>query len=354
MYDTFYKLKGRPFQLSPDPRFFFKSQSHKRALAYLLYGVHQSEGFVVVTGDVGTGKTTLVQALFRAIQHERVVAAQIVSTQVQEDDLLRMVAAAYGLAFENVSKAGLLRGLEGFFRSCHQERRRVLLVVDEVQNLTPRAIEELRMLSNFQAGGRMLLQSFLLGQKEFRMTMRAPNFEQLRQRVIAAYHLQPLETPEVRGYVEHRLQLVGWRDDPSVTEEAYEAIHRFTDGIPRRINTLCDRLFLHGAMEELHTFTEETLDTVTSDLVEELGGIIGAEVSGTSSLVDPLAGEEAELGARNVVGFRHHGPGAGTEQERLRRVETSVAALGDAMQEELAQLRRAIQKNPGVGTSGGA
>jgi putative secretion ATPase (PEP-CTERM system associated) len=345
MYDTFYKLKGRPFQLSPDPRFFFKSQSHKRALAYLLYGVRQGEGFVVITGDVGTGKTTLVQALFRSIQQERVVAAQIVSTQIQEDDLLRLAAASFGLPFEGVSKAGLLRGLEGFFRSCHQERKRVLLVVDEAQNLPPRAIEELRMLSNFQVGGRMLVQSFLLGQKEFRGIMRSPSFEQLRQRVIAAYHLQPLDPDETRGYIEHRLTLVGWKQDPRIHDDAFGVIHHFSDGVPRRVNTLCDRLFLHAALEELHEISRETVEVVTRDILEEHGLGPGAEVSVGTPAYDPWANSLGH-GTGNVVGFPQAAtaPAAGAEPsaDRVAQVEQSVEALTEAFRQEIAQLRQAI------------
>ena len=292
MYESFYKFRGKPFQLSPDARFFYKSHGHKRALSYLLYGVKQGEGFIVITGDVGTGKTTLAQALFKVLEHEEVVAAQLVSTQIQEDDLLRMVASAFGLPYEGVSKASLLRNLEGYFRTCHEEGKRLLLVVDESQNLPPRAIEELRMLSNFQVGNRMLLQSFLLGQKEFRVTMRSEGFEQLRQRVIAAYHLGPLNVEETRGYIEHRLRKVGWRGDPGIADEVYGEVHSFTNGVPRRINTLCDRLFLHAFLEELHDISHDTVLSVTKDIVEEHGATVTspglAEAASVSSVM-PLS-----------------------------------------------------------------
>ncbi|TFG63057.1 MAG: ATPase, partial [Gemmatimonadales bacterium] len=193
MYEEYYNLKAKPFRLSPDPRFFYSSRGHKRALAYLRYGIRQGEGFIIITGDVGTGKTLLISTLFQLLPKENVIGTHIVTTQMQADDLLRMVASGYGLSYQRTSKAALLRGLEAYFRACVQEGKRVLLVVDECQGLPRKAIEELRMLSNFQMKGRPLVQSFLLGQREFRTTMRSEGFEQLRQRVIAAYHLKPLD-----------------------------------------------------------------------------------------------------------------------------------------------------------------
>ncbi len=355
MYETYYQLKAKPFQLSPDPRFFYNSRGHKRALAYLRYGVKQGEGFIIITGDVGTGKTMLVQTLLRALERENVVAAQIVTSQLQADDLLRLVAAAFGLAYQRVSKATVLRSLEIFFRACVQEGKRVLLVVDEAQALSRRAIEELRMLSNFQMNGRSLLQSFLLGQREFRTTMRSEGFEQLRQRVIAAYHLKPLEGEEIGGYIEHRLRLAGWQGVPAFDPRVFDGIHEFTQGVPRRINTLCDRLMLYGALEELRTIDTKALRAVAEDIIEEQGGgevpepvlrapgpatAIPGEAAGSAALVvPPVPG--AGNGASGDAS-RPGGPYDPVEEARLHAVESSVAALAEAMREELALLRKAV------------
>ena len=189
MYRSFYGFRVKPFQLKPDPNFFFGSKGHKRAMAYLEYGLSQGEGFIVITGEVGAGKTTLVRNLFRKLDSEKILAAQIVNTDLDSDDTLRMVAAAFGLPYENPSKASLLIGLEQFFRQCDQQGKRALLVVDEAQNLSPRTVEELRMLSNFQTDDKPLLQTFLLGQPEFRKTLLSGDMQQLRQRVTATYHL---------------------------------------------------------------------------------------------------------------------------------------------------------------------
>jgi general secretion pathway protein A len=270
MYESFYKLSGKPFRLSPDCRFYFESQGHKRAMAYLRYGLEQREGFIVITGGIGTGKTTLVEMLFRMIAQDRLVAAKIVTTQLEADDLLRMVGASFGLPHEQLSKAGVLKNLESFFQKKAMQRERVLLVIDEAQNIPKKSLEELRMLSNIQADGAPVLQIFLLGQDEFLVTMQAPDMEQLRQRVIASYRLKPLDEQETRSYIEHRLRRVGWSGDPSFADDALELIFRHTRGVPRRINTFCDRLMLYGYLEELHEFTRASVEAVINELDEEL------------------------------------------------------------------------------------
>lgn len=269
MYESFYKLSAKPFQLSPDPKFFFASQGHKRAMSYLRYGLTQGEGFIVITGGVGTGKTTLVRTLFNELSKENIIAAQLVTTHLQADDTLKMVAASFGLAHEGASKAAILKNLEIFLMARAQEGKRVLLVVDEAQNLPVESLEELRMLSNFQAGSRSLLQSFLLGQNEFKETIQSAGLEQLRQRIIAAYHLEPLSAEETRGYIEHRLQLVGWEHSPAISDAAHQAIFVATGGVPRRINTFCDRLLLFGYLEELTALDEGHVNEVTSELKQE-------------------------------------------------------------------------------------
>src|SRR5574338_1544720 len=203
MYESFFKLRAKPFQLNPDPAFFYGSRGHRRAMAYLEYGLHQNEGFIVVTGEIGAGKTTLVRSLLESLDPGKVAAAQLVSTQVDADDVLRLVAAAFGVPSRNLDKAGLLLALETFLVSITAAGKRALLVVDEAQNLTPRAIEELRMLSNFQLGDQALMQSFLVGQPELRTMMQGPDMQQLRQRVIASYHLGPMDRAETQAYVEH-------------------------------------------------------------------------------------------------------------------------------------------------------
>jgi len=270
MYIGYYGFSGKPFQLSPDPRFFFGSSGHSRALAYLRYGLSQGEGFIVITGGIGTGKTTLVKSLFGELDARQVVAAQLVTTQLEADDLLRSVVAAFGLPYEDAGKAALLNHFEAFLREQARHGRRVLLVVDEAQNLPLRSLEELRMLSNFQIAETPLLQSFLLGQEEFRHALQDPGMEQLRQRVIASCHLGPLNETETRDYIEHRLRVVGWNGSlPGFDDRAYAAIHRYTGGVPRRVNVFCDRLLLYGFLEERQMFAETDIEAVGTELLRE-------------------------------------------------------------------------------------
>ena len=272
MYDQFYGFTGRPFQLTPDPAFYFESGTHRKAMSYLGYGLAQGEGFIVITGDVGAGKTTLVGHLMNTIDPNRLTAVKLVSTQVEGDDLLRLVAEQFGIEWEGQSKAELLRAIEQYLRDQARAGRRTLLIVDEGQNLSISALEELRMLSNFQLGGHSLLQIFLLGQPEFRQTLfHSPALEQLRQRVIATHHLDPMEPEEVEPYILHRLGKVGWKGDPSFAPEAFELIFDYSDGVPRKLNVLVSRLLLFGAVEELHRISAQHVRNVIAEVEADRG-----------------------------------------------------------------------------------
>ncbi|WP_067111579.1 XrtA/PEP-CTERM system-associated ATPase [Sphingopyxis granuli] len=272
MYDQFYGFSGRPFQLTPDPAFYFESGTHRKAMSYLGYGLAQGEGFIVITGDVGAGKTTLVGHLMNTIDANRLTAVKLVSTQVEGDDLLRLVAEQFGLEWEGQSKAELIRAMEQYLREQARAGRRTLLIVDEGQNLAISALEELRMLSNFQLGGHSLLQIFLLGQPEFRQTLfHSPTLEQLRQRVIATHHLDPMEPEEVEPYILHRLGKVGWTGNPSFSPEAFELIFDYSGGVPRKLNVLVSRLLLFGAVEELNRISGHHVRSVIAEIEADRG-----------------------------------------------------------------------------------
>ncbi|HEX3810907.1 MAG TPA: XrtA/PEP-CTERM system-associated ATPase [Rhizomicrobium sp.] len=286
MYLEFYRLSGMPFQLVPDSRFFFGSQQHNKAMAFLNYGISQNEGFVVVTGEVGAGKTTLVEHLLSTLNPTEYVSGRIVTTQLDSYDMLRMIGSAFNLFREGMDKATLLTRVKQFFSDQRNQGKRVLLIVDEAQSLSTEAVEELRMLSNMTISGNAPFQGIMLGQPEFRAVLSTAGLEQFRQRVTASYHLGALNPEDTRKYIEHRLHHVGWNNDPVFTDEAFAEIYKFAGGIPRRINTLCSRLLLLGYLEERHDVTGPMVASVANELIDELGPMVGSGVALRSS-ADP-------------------------------------------------------------------
>ncbi len=277
MYESFYQLKSKPFQLTPNPYFFFDSATHKRALAYLRYGLAEGEGFIVISGDVGTGKSTLLGTLFQSIKEkEDILAIQLNNTQLDADNVLRMVASTLGQDVKNCDKAVILRDLEQLLLQKLKNKQRVVLAVDEAQNLPWESLEELRMMSNLSYQGKSLLQIILLGQPELRDTLAQPELEQLRQRITASCYLSALNLQEVEDYIKHRLRKVGWNLDPEFTDKAFERIFKHTGGIPRRINTLADRILLYGFLENKHKIDDAIVDVVSKELRQELPDQMGA------------------------------------------------------------------------------
>ena len=294
MYTEHYGLTAPPFQLTPDGRFYFESRTHKKAMAYLGFGLSQGEGFIVITGDIGAGKTTLVEHLMATIDRSRLTAIRLSTTQVEGDDLLRLTAQGLGIATGSAPKGLLLGHVEQQLREQAKAGKRVLLIVDEAQNLPTSALEELRMLSNFQEGEKQLLQIFLLGQPEFRdRLMEAPELEQLRQRVIATHHLDAMSEDEVGPYIEHRLKLAGSSGRPTFSEAAYAALFRYSAGVPRRRNTLANRVLLQGSIEDV--------DTIGATLVEQVAIEVRADAAprpAVTSQADFMQGGDNDLGAR--------------------------------------------------------
>ena len=355
MYEAFYGLSSKPFQLNPDPSFYFGSKQHRRAKAYLEYGLLRNEGFIVITGEIGAGKTTIVRGLLESMDGGAVTAANLVSTQLDAEDTLRMVGAAFGVRVKDVSKADLLMALEAFLVTQVSEGKRSLLIVDEAQNLTPRAVEELRMLSNFQFGKQALLQTFLVGQPEFREILQHPNMQQLRQRVTATCHIGPLDAEETRGYIEHRLKCAGGTGRPGFDPAAFETIFKATGGIPRRINSVCDRLLLLGFLGTKENFSVEDVNEVVNEMRDESSGPANrsasvrgfldsvAQHNGSDALVDI---DLAKLqGAVSLVeGFSNQLANLGAEQQgdRLQRIERSMLRLERVNLEILSMLQKFV------------
>jgi general secretion pathway protein A len=279
MYAKFYGFDRLAFQLTPDPEFFFESAEHRRAMAHMTYGLHHAEGFIVITGDVGAGKTMLVDRMLSQIDPNSYLTARIVTSQLSGDDLLRMVAAGFGIDDGGMAKGALLARIQEFVQLQVGSGRRALLIIDEAQNLSFEALEELRMLSNIVVGTATGLQSFLLGQPQFREVLGNAALDQLRQRITAAYHLGPLNEADTRGYIEHRLLCAGWKGDPQFSDDCFGPIFRYTGGVPRRINTLCSRLLLCGFLDGSHTISATDAEQVAGELDAELAAVATANPS---------------------------------------------------------------------------
>ncbi len=317
MYDQHYGLTGRPFQLTPDPKFWFETATHRKAMAYLGYGLAQGEGFIVITGDIGAGKTTLVGHLMDTIDLQRLNAIRLVSTAIEADDLLRIVATDLQVDPAGLSKAELLTAIERGLHSVARTGKRTLLIVDEAQALPVDALEELRMLSNFQAGGHALLQIVLLGQPEFRDRLHgSERLEQLRQRVIAIHHLEPMEEHEVSDYLAHRLTVVGWTGNPDFTEDAFAAFFTGSAGVPRRLNQLAGRVMLHAAIDDLTVIDGDTVRAVQRDLEGDL----------------PMIAQDRGKGAHNA-----HEP-----REPVSMPRADTPSTDPAVEERLAELEARV------------
>jgi len=331
MYKDFYKFSGNPFELSPDPTFYYASRGHSRAFAFLKYGIYQGDGFIVITGEIGAGKTTMVRTLLEELDSRQIVAAQLVSTHLDADALVQSVAAAFGLPIQDRGKAEVLSQFEAFLTSLAADQRRALLIVDEAQNLTPRAMEELRMLSNFQRGARPLLQSFLVGQPELREILRAPAMTQLRQRIIASYHLGTMDRDETRAYVLHRLQCVQWNGDPRLEEDIFNRLFEASGGLPRRINAICNRLLLGASMDQKHAVGAAELAETILEMRDEIGP--------ESRQIAPAVAAEHAGGGRPLL--------PASMVSRLERIEKNIGVAVDLLQQLVPPENKPAAAAPG-------
>ena len=339
MIETHFGLTGKPFQLTPDPRFWFETATHRKAMAYLGYGLAQGEGFIVITGDIGAGKTTLIGHLLATVDRTPLHVVQVVSTAIDAADLLRIVAAQLGVETAALDKAQLLIAIERGLHAQARAGKRTLLIVDEAQALPVPALEELRMLSNFQAGGHALLQIVLLGQPEFRDRLNGEHsLEQLRQRIIAIHHLDPMEEDEVADYIAHRLSLVGWSGRPDFTGDSFAALYQATGGVPRRLNLLAARVMLHAAVTGRDLIDGDAVRAVEADMAADLPG---AAVDGDTSSSRASVRPEAD-GGRPISSSEGHFTTGSPPTESDGRMEHRIAELEARLEQQDAALRRVL------------
>jgi len=261
MYESYFHLRERPFDIVPNPAYLYLSKTHKLALMYLKYGLKERLGFVLMTGEVGSGKTTLIRELIRTLSPE-ITLARLFNTRVSSEELIAMINDDFGLDTVGKSKVHMLKELYAYLIKEYEEDRRPLLIIDEAQNLSPDLLEEIRMLSNLETDTDKLLQIMLVGQPELGQSIALPQMRQLRQRIRLVCHIRPLTNPEAEEYILHRLSVAGNREALSFKNGAFDAIYAATAGIPRQINTLCDFILLTA-------FTEERSD-VTAEMVKEI------------------------------------------------------------------------------------
>lgn len=324
MYDGFYNFNKKPFQLSADTDFFFNSAVHRRALAYMRYGLTQGEGFVVVMGKPGTGKTMLVKELVKSLNDNEITIGIMVSSHVGADDLLKIISATFGLPYDGEDKSTLLTRIQYFFLEQAKAGKRVLMIVDEAQNLPKDSLEELRMLTNFELSGKSTFQIFLIGQPELGETLFLPELEQLRQRIVATYQLKSLNEEETKSYIIFRLEKAGWVRTPQFDEDVFHEICSYTQGIPRRINTLCDRVLLFGYLEELNLIDLNAVNKVIAEIEEEASIV-------TDEFHDALPVHTAITIDTD-----------GSLEERIVALEKIVSTLQNTLNKERSLLRKAI------------
>ncbi len=243
MYEEYFRLREKPFSLTPDPGFLYLSESHQQALDHLLFGLESGEGFIVVTGDIGVGKTTVCRALLRKLP-DRFDTALVVNTLLTEKELLRTILGDFGVDVPGGTRKDLLDALNRFLLDAAERERRPVLIVDEAQNLAPPLLEQVRLLSNLETEKRKLLQIVLFGQKELKEKLRLPELRQFNQRITVRARIRPLNLRETARYIQHRLSVAGAPGGPFLSPVAERMLFRRSRGVPRRINQLCDRALL--------------------------------------------------------------------------------------------------------------
>jgi len=265
MYLDFYNLKEKPFNVTSDPNFLFMSRRHREALTLMLYGIRERKGFLEITGEVGTGKTTLCRVLLNSLD-ERTEAAFIFNSDLPEMQLLKAIVEDLGVGVPGNTKIKLFNQLNRYLIDRLKNNRNVVLILDEAQNLKPRVLEQLRMLSNLETEKDKLFQIILVGQPELRSKLESPNLRQLRQRISVRYHVLPLEGSEVVEYIKHRLLVAGSRDSVSFTDSAMARVFEYSHGVPRLINILCDKALLLGFVLEKREIDEEIVERCVDEI----------------------------------------------------------------------------------------
>lgn len=268
MYEEFFELNAKPFELVPNPDFLFLGKSHKKSMTYLDYGIKERAGFILLTGEVGSGKTTIMRNLIKKLDRN-VALSKVFNTMVSSGQLISMISEDFGLSVAGKDKVTLLRELNDFLIECYSMKRQAILIIDEAQNLTPELLEEVRMLSNLETDRSKLIQIILAGQPELWKTLSLPNLRQLRQRISICCNIMPLTRQETEEYILYRLEVAGNRYAVTFNEGALDAVYRFSRGIPRLTNIICDFIMLTAFVDVTKTITLDLVNEVVTELERE-------------------------------------------------------------------------------------
>ncbi len=327
MYEAFYGLKEKPFNLTPDPDYIYMSPAHENAFTHLEYALAENKGFVVITGEIGAGKTTLINFLLNRIPQD-VHVGIINNTSVPTGQFIRMICEEFELKVKGQNKGEMLDRFQRFLVERFSKNKRVVLIIDEAQNLSVRTLEEIRMLSNLEAEKQHLIQIVLSGQPELRAKLKKKELEQLAQRVTVHSHLRGLDADEVARYISHRLRVAGADHRDLFTPEAIEALARYSKGIPRIINILCDAALVYGFADELQSIGKDVIEDVVNDKKE-------AGLFDPSRGHAPIAAKKQSLAASAAI------------LQRLTAIEKRLILLTDVIrnyQEEESQNRETFQE----------
>ena len=326
MYESFYNLKEKPFDLHPDPDYLFMSQGHDNAYTHLEYAIAENKGFVIITGEIGSGKTTLINFFLHKIQQD-IQVGLINNTYAPLSHFTKMICQEFELDVEGMDRVEMLHLLHEFLLKQFAEKKRVVLIIDEAQNLTPEALEEIRMNSNLEAEKHYLIQMILAGQPELKYKLQRRDLEQFAQRVTVHCHLGGLNRDEVDQYIRYRLEVAGAEKQNIFRKEAIESIYEYSHGIPRLINIICDTALVFGFADARKTIDKKIIETVIK--ARQAGGIF-SDTPPDENNGPVSATPETTVSAQT--------------ENRLKLIEQRISLI-EAMADNMAQRLHRLSKN---------